>query len=154
MESAAEPSALSRRLIVVGVAIAALAVAAYFLFGMPGMDHSMGTATSESSTELVALDPDEFMTRVQAPQAFVVDVHVPDAGTVIDGTDAQVPYDRVAGDGRLPADTDTPLLLYCQTGRMSAVAGQALLDAGYTDVAHLQGGTDAWLRAGFPLRDR
>ncbi|MFP5579105.1 MAG: rhodanese-like domain-containing protein [Acidimicrobiia bacterium] len=39
-------------------------------------------------------------------------------------------------------------------GRMSAIAGRALLDAGYTDVALLQGGTDAWERAGLSRRDR
>jgi rhodanese-related sulfurtransferase len=37
---------------------------------------------------------------------------------------------------------------------MSTIAGEALLRAGYADVAHLDGGMVAWESAGRPLVDR
>lgn len=45
---------------------------------------------------------------------------------------------------RLVAIIAVPLL-YSRTGRMSEVAGHALVDAGYRNVGHLVGGTDTWV---------
>lgn len=42
-------------------------------------------------------------------------------------------------------------VLYCASGGRSALAGGALLDLGYEDVAHLDGGMTAWVEAGFEL---
>lgn len=42
-------------------------------------------------------------------------------------------------------------VLYCASGGRSALAGGALLDLGYTNVAHLDGGVTAWREAGFEL---
>jgi len=85
-----------------------------------------------------------------AQGAFVVNVHRPYEGE-IDGTDASIPYDEIAGDPSLPSDKGTPILLYCQTGQMSATASDSLASAGYTDVAHLRGGMAAWEEAGKPI---
>lgn len=123
-------------------------IALYFLLDMPGMDHG-GMADGAVAT----VAPAAFADRLDDPGTFVINVHVPDEGS-IEGTDAAIPFDGIEGDDRLPAQKDTPLLLYCKTGRMSASAGRALLDAGYTDVAHLDGGMDAWVRAGYPLAPR
>src|SRR3546814_12596944 len=82
--------------------------------------------------------------------AFVVNVHRPYEGE-IDGTDAFIDYDEIVGDRRLPSDTDTPIVLYCETGRMSAIAADALVRVGYTDVAHLEGGIVAWEAADMPV---
>jgi len=82
-----------------------------------------------------------------APDGFVINVHVPDEGS-IPGTDAAIPFDQVVGDERLPEDRSTAILLYCKTGRMSADAAMALMKAGYLDVVHLEGGMDAWIAAG------
>ena len=129
-------------------AVAVAAVVAYFAFGMPGMDHgggSSGMASMDPSEMAVSVDA--FASRVASPDAFVVNVHVPDEGT-IQGTDASIPYDEIVGDDRLPADKTTPIALYCKTGRMSGEAATALMDAGYADVVHLDGGMDAWVAAG------
>ena len=99
----------------------------------------------------MAVSVDEFAARLVAPDVFVVNVHVPDEGT-IEGTDASVPYDEIVGDDRLPAEKSTPILLYCKTGRMSGDAATALMEAGYADVAYLDGGMDAWVAAGRPLQ--
>lgn len=98
----------------------------------------------------MTLAPVKFAERVADPGAFVVNVHVP-AGESIAGTDAVIAYDEIADDGRLPPAKDTPILLYCQTGRMSQTAGRDLMADGYTNVSHLAGGLEAWEQARLPL---
>lgn len=139
--------------VVVGLVVALLVIVGYFALGMPGMDHSGGGSSGMSGMGAsdMAAGVDDFASRKVEPDAFVVNVHVPDEGGIA-GTDAAIPFDRVAGDARLPDDTATPILLYCKSGRMSAEAANALMDAGYTDVVHLDGGMDAWVAAGRPLR--
>ena len=41
-------------------------------------------------------------------------------------------------------------ILYCAVGGRSALAAASLRGLGYTDVAHLDGGLEAWLDAGRP----
>ena len=137
------------RAIVAVMAAVAIAVVAYFVVGMPGMDHGSGgmAAMSPMASSEMALAVDEFAFRMSSSQAFVVNVDMPGTGT-IDGTDAAIPYDVIVGDRRLPADKDTPILLYCKTGRKSRESAKMLMDEGYAGVVYLKGGTDAWVRAG------
>ena len=43
---------------------------------------------------------------------------------------------------------DRRIVLYCASGGRSALAAQALMGLGYTDVAHLDGGLKAWTATG------
>ena len=105
-------------------------------------------ATSSAPSATVLLDPAGFAAAVAEPARFVLNVHVPDEGA-ISGTDAAIPYDRIAERAaELPQDTDTPLAVYCKSGRMSALAGTALRELGYADVVELRGGMDAWTADG------
>lgn len=137
------------RWMIVLFAIAAIGVVAYFALGMPGMDHGGGDMATMSGMQPseMAVGADEFARRIEANDAFVVNVHVPDEGT-IDGTDATIRYDRIASDRRLPVDKGTRILLYCRTDRMSQDAAVELMDAGYTNVVYLEGGMDAWAATG------
>ncbi|HET9769991.1 MAG TPA: rhodanese-like domain-containing protein [Acidimicrobiia bacterium] len=92
-------------------------------------------------------DPATFEERMKNEQAFVVNVHIPYEGE-LDGTDAFIPYDKIKGDPRLPADKGTEILLYCKSGRMSEEAGADLHEEGYTNIAHLEGGMKAWEASG------
>ncbi len=47
---------------------------------------------------------------------------------------------------------DRPLLMICQSGARSAQATAFLLANGWPDVANVEGGTLAWVRAGLPAR--
>jgi len=47
---------------------------------------------------------------------------------------------------------DRPLLMICQTGARSGQATAFLLANGWSDVVNVAGGTDAWVRAGLPIR--
>lgn len=149
-EQEAETGVDGRRMVAFA-AVAVAAVVAYFALGMPGMDHGGGSGGMVSMDHsAMAVGVDEFASNLASSQAFVVNVHVPDEGS-IKGTDASIPFDEIAADDRLPADRSTPILLYCKTGRMSEEAATALMDAGYTDVVHLDGGMDAWVAAGRAL---
>jgi rhodanese-related sulfurtransferase len=45
-------------------------------------------------------------------------------------------------------DKDTPVLLYCASGRRSEAALNAMQEAGFKEVKHMLGGIQAWGRAG------
>ena len=132
--------------------IAAVAlVVGYFALGMPGMDHSTGNSTGHDMSSMTPsvsqLSAERFTEAMTAENAFVVNVHMPYEGE-IDGTDAFIAFDQIDDSGELPPDLSQPIRLYCKTGRMSQTAGLTLIQMGYTDVAHLVGGIDAWEKSG------
>lgn len=43
------------------------------------------------------------------------------------------------------------VILYCSAGSRSALAVRSLQEIGYRDVAHLDGGLDAWIAEGRPM---
>lgn len=43
------------------------------------------------------------------------------------------------------------VVVYCSTGSRSALAVRSLHELGYRDVAHLDGGLDAWMAEGRPM---
>jgi rhodanese-related sulfurtransferase len=50
----------------------------------------------------------------------------------------------------LPQESGKKLVLQCQSSNRSAQAAQKMLNAGFDQVIHLQGGLSAWKAAGFP----
>src|SRR4249919_3992980 len=63
-----------------------------------------------------------------------------------------VPRARLESDpAAYHAERDAPLLLACGSGKRSMLAAQALAARGYTRLASVEGGFDAWQRAGLPL---
>ncbi|MCR4280467.1 MAG: DUF1573 domain-containing protein [Candidatus Komeilibacteria bacterium] len=75
---------------------------------------------------------------------FLVDVHIPEQ-THIEGTDAFIPFDELAERlTELPSDKEVPIVLYCRSGSMSQAAAQTLIDQGYTNVSHVEGGREAF----------
>ena len=103
------------------------------------------STSSRAVSPLARLSPSAFAERLKSP-AFVVNVHVPYAGEIA-GTDAFIAFDAIVTNKRLP-NKQAPILLYCRSGRMSKIAGEALTRAGYTNVADLLGGMDAWAKSG------
>lgn len=78
----------------------------------------------------------------------VINVHIPYSGEIAD-TDAFIPYNTILESADLPTNKDAEIILYCESGSMSRAASQTLIDAGYTNVKNLQGGMQAWERAGY-----
>ena len=103
--------------------------------------------TSTSTT----VPPAEFASELADESIVVVNVHVPDEGS-IPGTDVAIPFEELrARSAELPQDRRAPLAVYCKSGRMSSDAVSTLRDLGYTDVIELRGGMDAWAADGRDL---
>ena len=48
-------------------------------------------------------------------------------------------------------DKSKPILIYCRSGRRSAIAMSTLRELGFSEVYNLQGGIMAWSEAGFEI---
>jgi rhodanese-related sulfurtransferase len=129
----------------------AVAAIAYLAFGMPGMDHSTTSSHDMSGHRgHRLLAPVAFATAMAAPDRLVINVHVPAEEVELDGTDLTMAFDDIDPD-TLPADRSTPLAVYCQSGSMSESAVEELIEMGFTDIAELDGGTQAWIASGRTL---
>jgi rhodanese-related sulfurtransferase len=81
----------------------------------------------------------------------LINVHTPYEGE-IPYTDSFIEYDAMmANKESLPVDKNTPIVLYCMSGRMSSEALKTLKNMGYTNVRHLDGGMKAWKKSGHDL---
>jgi rhodanese-related sulfurtransferase len=69
--------------------------------------------------------------------------HVPGA--------ANVPYTELSAlVNALGIEKSDEVVVYCQVGPRAVRAEQVLVQAGYTNVRHLQGHMQAWQQAGYP----
>ena len=105
-----------------------------------------GSYTNVSATQLKAmLDKKDFT---------FVNVHIPYEGEIAK-TDAFIPYDEIEKNlDKLPADKNAKIVLYCRSGRMSAIAAETLVRLGYTNVWNMEGGMIAWGTLGLPLKTK
>lgn len=95
------------------------------------------------------LTPAQLRDTLQNKDAFLVDVHTPQQKH-IKGTDLFMPFNEVEKyQDKLPADKNTPIYLYCQGGPMGNAAAKTLHQLGYQNLFNLDGGADAWRKAGF-----
>ena len=102
-------------------------------------------AAEPSASRLVS--PQEFAREVARRPSYVLNVHVPDEGSLA-GTDAAIPFDALrARRGELPPK-DTRIAVYCRSGNMSAIASRTLRDLGYRSIVELRGGMNAWTADG------
>lgn len=107
--------------------------------------------TAERASTFENLDPATLAEMLDDKDFTFINVHVPYEGE-IEPTDLFIPYNEIeARLDSLPADKDARIVLYCRSGSMSATAARTLVDLGYTNVAHLEGGMIAWEEAGYPL---
>jgi rhodanese-related sulfurtransferase len=99
------------------------------------------------------ITPAELNTILKNKDFVFVNVHIPFAGKIAD-TDLSLPYDQISASenlSQLPADKSARIVLYCRSGRMSAIAAEELVSFGYTHIWNLDGGMDAWEQAGYLL---
>ena len=97
------------------------------------------------------ISQEEFSTQPPAG-ALILDVRTPDEyanGHVPNAV--LMPHDELATRvGELGAEMDTPIVVYCESGRRAGMAGETLLEAGFTNVLHLEGDMSGWRESGRP----
>ena len=110
-----------------------------------GGDNNTGTEGGYRNISVEELDA------MMAEKDFVlVNTHIPFEGD-IPGTDLSIPYNEIDQRlGELPGQ-DAKIVLYCRSGNMSTTAAERLVELGYTNLYELDGGFNAWARAGLPL---
>ncbi|MBX3423139.1 MAG: rhodanese-like domain-containing protein [Pirellulaceae bacterium] len=85
----------------------------------------------------------------------VVDVRTPaEFGDVHAAMARNVPLDRCDPCEIMrhrSGSCDQPLYVICKSGGRSMKATQKFIDAGFTNVVNVEGGTDAWVAAGLPV---
>jgi rhodanese-related sulfurtransferase len=112
---------------------------------------AQGTVVQGTGGTWTNVDAELLASMLQKKDFTFLNVKTPYIGE-IEGTDLYIPYDQVAARAAdLPADKAAPIVVYCRTGRESAIAAQTLLDLGYTDVINLEGGMTAWTASGRTL---
>ncbi|MDX2007237.1 MAG: rhodanese-like domain-containing protein [Meiothermus sp.] len=96
------------------------------------------------------LTPQELKTQLADKDFVLINTHVPYEGE-LPQTDLFIAFDTIQSAANLPKDKAAEIVVYCRSGRMSALSAQALVRLGYTNVRELKGGFEAWKAAGFAL---
>lgn len=112
-----------------------------------------GTRIAAPGGAYFQLEPAELKAQLGKKDFVLVNVHTPYEGEIA-GTDRFIPFDRIASSRLLPKDRSAEIVIYCRSGRMSAIAAPALVKLGYTNVRELKGGFNAWVAAGYALERR
>jgi rhodanese-related sulfurtransferase len=103
-----------------------------------------------------SVNADEFNVMLKNKDFVFINVHIPFAGNIT-GTDLSIAYDQITEPvniAQLPVDKNAKIVLYCRSGRMSAIAAEALVSQGYTNIWDLAGGMVAWEQAGYELEQQ
>jgi rhodanese-related sulfurtransferase len=111
--------------------------------------------------DVESIDPLDAQGMIERGEAVVVDVREPGevamSGTVPGALTIPMSAFAEKADPQSPAhepalQKDTPVILYCASGKRSAAAGKYLVDLGYNKVFNL-GGLKDWINAGLPVDD-
>ena len=94
---------------------------------------------------------DELAAMLKNKDFVFINVHIPFAGDIAQ-TDLSIPYDEIEQNlSQFPTDKNAKVVLYCRSGRMSAIAAEKLASLGYTNIWNLDGGMVEWEQAGYEI---
>ncbi len=89
----------------------------------------------------------------QSPDILLLDVRTPGEweSVRVPGIKKFIPHDQMGErSAELNAQPDTPIYVICRSGHRSAIAAGTLAKLGFKQVFSVQGGTNAWVTAGYP----
>jgi rhodanese-related sulfurtransferase len=131
-----------RSVCLVAALLAALLLAASACRDESRSGYAPGITTAELA-ERVRTPPAPLILDVRSPREYAAG-HIPGA--------VNIPHTQLAYRlGDLEIDKSDEVVVYCQGGQRSALAEQALADAGYTGVLHLEGQLQEWQLRGYPV---
>ncbi len=97
------------------------------------------------------ISTEDFAVMLKNKDFTLVNVHIPYIGD-IEGTDISIPFNTIADNlDKLPENKNSKIVLYCQSGSMSAVAADTLSQLEYTNVYDMKGGMIQWQKDGNTL---
>jgi rhodanese-related sulfurtransferase len=111
------------------------------------------TSTDGEESGYTLIDAEELAAMIdeRGETFLLVNTHIPFEGN-LPSTDLSVPFDEINQNlDQFPADKDAEIVLYCRSDRMSRIAAEELVEAGYTNLKMLTGGMVAWQNAGMSL---
>ena len=99
--------------------------------------------TEISQQEFMSSPPADVLVLDVRTQAEFSSGHVPGA--------VNIPHDELALRlSDLDSETDRAVIVYCRSGKRAGLASTVLLEAGYTNVLHLDGDMNGWKASGLP----
>jgi len=107
---------------------------------VPAISPQAARERQQRDPETVFIDPREAAGIAASTGIIPGALNLPLA-TLSDGSAAELPEEL--------ASHTRPIITACQAGPMGALAAHALKKRGYTNVCFMDGGTQAWLDAGF-----
>ena len=140
-----------KTLLMLGIAVLALTLVACSSQNQTGSSQALGETVEVEGGSYIAIDIQELQGMLENKDFTFVNVHIPFEGN-IPNTDLSIPYDDIEAHlDELPADKAAKIVLYCRSGRMSAIAAEELVKLGYTNVWNLKQGFMDWEQSGLQL---
>ena len=112
---------------------------------------TVGEKVSVDGGSYTDISVSELQAMLEKKDFTFVNVHIPFEGDIAQ-TDLSIAYDKIDQNlDKLPPDKNAKIVLYCRSGRMSAIAAETLVGLGFTNVWNLSGGMVAWEQAGLEI---
>ena len=100
------------------------------------------------------INSEQLWNMLQKKDFVLINVHIPYEGE-LPQTDLFIPYNAIDQNiDRFPQDKTARVVLYCRSGRMSAIASETMVNMGYTNVWNLKEGMNEWKQKGYTLLNK
>ena len=100
-----------------------------------------------------AIPPKEFSEKSRAENTILLDVRTPKeyAAGHLKGAQLVNIFDDNFGEQIAKLDSSKTVYVYCASGGRSGEAQEIMLKSGFKNVVNLEGGIEAWKKAGLPV---
>jgi len=121
---------------------------------------SAGEMVKAAKQEIENLSPQEAQAEIAKGNVTVIDIREPaeikQNGKIAGSVNAPRGMLEFYADASLPShkqefNKENRIILYCASSGRSALAAKTLKEMGYKNVAHINGGLNAWKEAGLPI---